>query len=419
MFSISFFQRQIHKYIFNIAKCQYFFYRDLLYGCVRAVSYLVPLKNKVCASCFSGIKYADNTKYILEKLHDTYPELSLIWLMDMRSEYSLPEYVTGVRCFSDWRFLRRFWEYSTARVIVDTHLLDSCFRKKKGQLFIETWHGGLGIKRIENDVEKYVKIRSHERKIRNTVVQADLFISNSEHLTDIYKRAFGRKDNIWKTGYPKNDILVNISDDEKQRIRDKVRTAFSLSKDTILVTYAPTFRDIARTNGEFSMQPYSINSSILDSFCRLFNKDDCHLIIKLHPYVAEYSKMIYQNDPKVHDGTKYPDMQELIIGSDAFISDYSSCIFDAALFGIPCFIFANDFEEYRADRGVYFELDELPFPYSRDNDELKKKIEDYSAVDYRKQWKTFSHKVGLYEPGNSAEKIASYIYDYCKEYSNK
>ena len=107
--------------------------------------------------------------------------------------------------------------------------------------------------------------------------------------------------------------------------------------------------------------------------------------------------------------TEYPDMQELILSCDMFISDYSSCIFDAAITGIPCFTFATDFEDYKSDRGVYYEMDELPFPYAKNNDELMQNIENFDTDDYSAKWKAFAERTGLHETGHAAKDIAEKI----------
>ena len=405
--------------VYSIKKNAYFIVRDSIYVIIRGVACLQPLKTQICASCFSGTKYSDNTKYIVEQIHELCPSCKINWLKDPSANYQLPEYINGVNCFPEKRFIKRLWEYSTSKVIIDTHLLDSCFKKRQGQLFIETWHGGLGIKRIENDVDSFSKVRSHERKIANTVAQADFFISNSDHLTQIYKRAFGRKDNIWEIGYPKNDILVNISKDKVAEIRQRVRSFFAVDENAIIITYAPTFRDEARTKGVFSTSPYNLDKSVLSAFRQYFGYNDCHLIFKLHPYVASYSDQLCIDGDHFHNGSHYPDMQELIIGSDAFISDYSSCIFDAALFSLPCFTFANDYDDYKKGRGLYYALEELPFPFARTNEQLIKLVEQYSFSEYRKKWLEFVNKVGLCETGEASKIIAKYICDYMTNDNDK
>ena len=46
------------------------------------------------------------------------------------------------------------------------------------------------------------------------------------------------------------------------------------------------------------------------------------------------------------DASEYPDMQELIIATDMFITDYSSAIFDFSLLSRPAFIYASDYAIY-------------------------------------------------------------------------
>lgn len=116
----------------------------------------------------------------------------------------------------------------------------------------------------------------------------------------------------------------------------------------------------------------------------------------------------------VLDVTNYPDIQDLLMTVDVVISDYSSCMFDAALRNLPCFIYATDFEQYKADRGVYFEMDELPFPYASNNDELAQNIVNYNESDYRQGIKSFFERVGLAETGHAGKDIAQKINRFIK-----
>lgn len=68
---------------------------------------------------------------------------------------------------------------------------------------------------------------------------------------------------------------------------------------------------------------------------------------------------------------------------------------------ISCFTFAKDFAEYKSIQGTYFEMEELPFPYARNNDELKNNIQSYDHNDYLKKWEQFSERTGLNETGHA------------------
>ena len=111
------------------------------------------------------------------------------------------------------------------------------------------------------------------------------------------------------------------------------------------------------------------------------------------------------------DVTDYNNMQELLCAADIVISDYSSCIFDAALREIPCFTYAKDFEKYKGTQGTYFEMEELPFPCARNNEELIDNIQNYNHKDYIRRWNEFKEKTGLVETGHATKLIAAKIKD--------
>ena len=58
----------------------------------------------------------------------------------------------------------------------------------------------------------------------------------------------------------------------------------------------------------------------------------------------------------------YSDIQELMVSSDALITDYSSCIYDFMLSRKPGFIYATDADKYNNGRGLYYSLTSTPFP---------------------------------------------------------
>lgn len=410
-------QRDSLKWVYNICKWVYLRCRAIVFHIASFILSFWPLQNKVIASAYNGKRYDDNTRYIVEKIHEIDPDIEIRWLMDNKATYKLPSYIQGIRCCSQLKLFRKVYEYSTAKVIVDTHLLDSFYKKRKGQLFIETWHGGLGIKKIELDVDKFIHLKSHAYKIRNTSAQADIFISNSTHLTNIYKRAFERKGTIWECGYPKNDKLVSITKEEQEVLRKKVRKSFKIPEDYKIITYAPTFRDETRNKGIFRKEWYDIDpDKVTEAFQKMFHTEKCVLLIKLHPFLLSIADSYFKDlNSSAINATNYPDMQELIMASDALISDYSSCIFDAALFGLPCFTFANDFEAYKSDRGTYFEMEELPFPYAKTPQELHDHIRNFDREKYDSDWQEFARKVGVKETGHAGQDIAGYICEYMRK----
>ena len=132
-----------------------------------------------------GRKYGDNPRYILEELKKELPTLDFVWLVAEGYNVLTPNWIRKIPYKIT---LKTIYEISTARIVIDSHRFRSAIRKRKGQFFIETWHGGLGIKKIEGDIQRVLETPWEVAEIKNTTKLADVFISNSDHLSNIYRR---------------------------------------------------------------------------------------------------------------------------------------------------------------------------------------------------------------------------------------
>jgi len=371
-------------------------------GIVYYLCRLLPLQDKIVGSTFWGRKYGDNTQFVLEELHRQNPDVKIVWIRNFKYKYDVPGYMKVVSHFAHWRTA---YEYATAKAWLDTHRFPGNARKRKGQLVIETWHGGLGIKKLDLDVPKFREMKRVVREVNRTSALADLFISNSTHLTRIYRSAFNYRGKIWRAGYPKNDALFQ----ERGPFRKKIRNLYGIPQDTRILLYAPTFRDNFNEAG-FDRGPFDICFDKLQEALQERFGGSWKILVRWHPVMANSMKdvaEIYGN--AIIDATRYPDMQELIMATDAMLSDYSSCLFDAAMLKMPCFMFATDFENYKQDRGVYYELEDLPFPCGKKNDELLEHVRTFDETQYNAAWNAFTEKVGLHETGHAAKDIATVI----------
>lgn len=369
---------------------------------------IFPIKNnKIIASAVRGRRYADNPRFIVEELLRRKRDLDVVWLKRSDSNYMVPE---SIRTVANRRnYIQLAYEFATAKIIIMSHHAPAYYKKREGQVFVQTWHGGLGIKKIELDADKFIKSSKYELAELKATNLADVFISNSLHLSKLYRSAFSYRGPILNCGYPKNDFLLG----DKAAARKKVRCDLNIKSGSKIVTYAPTFRDSFRQNGIWvaDMSVYDVDFERLKMTFETKFGGDFVVLIKLHPNLQNSVNFDTITNDHIIDVTKYNDMQELIMASDFFISDYSSCIFDAATAGIPCFTYANDFDVYKSDRGVYYEMEELPFPYARNNDEMERNVLSFDLQDYNNKWKEFSKRVALNETGHAAKDIADKICD--------
>jgi len=371
-----------------------YFYILLFYFCR-----VLPIQKKVIATTMRGRKYGDNPRFILEELKKEFPKIDFVWLVAEDVDIETPAWIRTI----PYHFsLKTIYEISTARVLIDTHRFRSILRKRKGQVFIETWHGGLGIKKIEGDIQRVLDTPWEVAEIKNTSKLADVFISNSDHLSNIYRRAFGYQGPIWKCGYPKNDILLQ----NHSHIAENVRKELKIGQNQKILLYAPTYRDGFAWGDEQDFSVFDINYEQTRKTVQEHFGGEWVILVKWHPTMLPYIKRNHIHYDNVMDVTDYNNMQELLCAADIVISDYSSCIFDAALREIPCFTYAKDFEKYKGTQGTYFEMEDLPFPYARNNEELISNIQHYNHEDYLKRWNEFKIKTGLVETGHATKDIA-------------
>lgn len=148
------------------------------------------------------------------------------------------------------------------------------------------------------------------------------------------------------------------------------------------MVYAPTWRLRFTQEQHIDMNVYDLDIQRLKK--TLTNKfgGEWTMMIRFHPFLRLYAKGYQEAHPDVMNVTDYQDMQRLLMATDVIISDYSSCIFDAAMRRIPCFTYATDFDQYKyEERGVYYEMEELPFPYAKNNDELEQNVKAFDMED--------------------------------------
>ena len=350
------------------------------------------LENKVVFVNFSGKKCGDNVKIISDKLYEN-KDIKQVWIYHDKEFSELPKDIIQVK----WGSVKMLKELATSKVWCSTHTFPRWVKKYNHQFYINTWHGGLGMKKIEGDaidkLDRYIIQRiKHNSKI------VDVFISNSDWLTEIYKRAFWYDGEILKIGYPKTDYLLN----PPKNVSEKVHKFFKLDKNVKLLLYAPTMRNNPKLE-IFDLGFEDTIKALKERFGGSWK-----ILIRLHPVNASLSKELKYDD-NVIDATEYPDILELTIANDMFVSDYSSGIFDAAIIDKKALTFAVDSDEYDNERGLYIKLEDLPFPVARNKKELYNNIKNFDCEKYEVDLKKYFDKVGLYDKGNATETIISLI----------
>lgn len=351
-------------------------------------------KNKILFISYYGSQYGCNPKYLSQYLVDREKNWDIVWAFTQPERYDIKE-IRKVRYMS----LAYFYELCTSRVIVTNYRMTSLFRKRKNQLYIQTWHSSLRLKMIEKDAAAtlpphYIEMAKADSQ------QTDLLLSGCQYSTSIFQRSFWYDGEIAATGTPRNDLLFQKDPALKETIRQQI----GVSPAYNVALYAPTFRK------NDSLDCYDLN---YDELARILEErfgGKWRIAVRLHPHLRNLSTQLLEKEKATIDVTQFDDIQELLFASDLLITDYSSLMFDFAMTSRPCLLYVPDLEEYIAkDRSLYFKVEELPFPICRTRQELKEKIIRFDPDQYTLQVSRFLQSIGSYESGQAAEKVVDLI----------
>lgn len=361
-------------------------------------------RRKVVFSSFWGRGFADNPKYVALELLKRRPDLDLVWLSKNPGSIArqLPKGMRTGR-YKGWGGI---CESATAAVRVDNQLINLHtlgYAKRADQLYVQTWHGSLGIKRIGFDFAEGTS--DHDRRLWNRRIDGemvDILVSNSSFESVIYREQWLGGGKICEFGHPRNDILVNgVSDDFARDIR--MRCGFA--KDEKILLYAPTFRD---DDPEFD---YSFDYDAVLNAVRLRFGGRWRMAVRKHPRMSS-AMLGVGSRADIADVSGYPDMQELLTVVDALITDYSSCMFDFMLTGRPVFVYAKDLGKYEKSRGFYYPFSETPFSVAQDAGGVVQNVAMFDEAKYRAETKDFLKRRGCVEDGRAAERVADAILEF-------
>jgi len=355
----------------------------------------LPLQqNKIILSSYDGMGYRCNCKYIAERLLQDKALVELVWLISDNSICDLPDGITKVVINSP----QFYKEVLTAKVYITNTVHLFYQHKRKGQFFINTWHGYGPFKLAEGAVNS--DDESRERYTRSNAA-SDLFLTASRFYTQIYRDSFFYKGEVMECGAPRNDVFFTDN-----AIKASVYKKLEIPINKKILLYAPTFRQDTAA----SFQKYDIDMErVLDALGQRFGGEYV-LVYRFHHYL--YALGMPQNYyAGAIDATFYPDIQELLVAADVVITDYSSLMWDFSLQRRPVFLYQNDEKNYENDRGFYSPVSEWPYPKAHTQDELIDVIMDFDNERYIKDLNAFLKKYGSCDDGHAAERVAKRIMD--------
>lgn len=360
---------------------------------------------------FGGKNYSDSPKYIYEYMQKHYPKLNYIWVFKNPNQNVITGNAVKVKKGS-----KEYYDaYSKAKFWVTNARLPLYLNKKDNQIYIQTWHG-TPLKRLANDM-KIVRMPGtttpkYKKNFYAETSRWDYLISPNRYSTNIFKTAFWMDENrTLEIGYPRNDILVNRSNDQKYI--EKLKKELNIPKGKKIIMYAPTWRDDEFVKKGKYLFDLKINLENLQKELG----DEFVILLRMHYLISNALDLSGYEDFAI-DVSNYNDISELYLISDALITDYSSVMFDFGILKRPQYFFAYDIEKYdKGLRGFYMDyMNDLPGEIITDEFKLAEELKDIDKhkEKYKDKIERFYDKFCSIEKGQSSKIIGDFIYDKTK-----
>ncbi|AGL21012.1 glycosyltransferase [Actinoplanes sp. N902-109] len=356
-----------------------------------------PLRDVVLYNSFTGRQYSDSPRAVHEELLARGVPLEHHWV-SVDGQAPLPHTAEPVPLWSrDW-----YEALATARFIVTNQHLPEWFRRRAGQVVVQTWHG-TPLKRIGFDIaDVQFTDKRYLEKLELETPHWSCLVSPNSFSSPILRRAFRFEGELLEIGYPRNDVLFR----DRAATTERVRSAVGLPPDRTIILYAPTWRDDEHSGGGYRM---TLQFDTEQAAARL--GADHVLLVRRHPNVLD--EVPGDGDGFVYDVSAYPDMADLLAAADILITDYSSVMFDFAATGRPMLFFTYDLAHYRDElRGFYFDFEaEAPGPLLATSAEVVAAVRDIDAITarYAERYRAFAAKACDLDDGHAAARLADFL----------
>ncbi|CAA9319417.1 MAG: COG1887: Putative glycosyl/glycerophosphate transferases involved in teichoic acid biosynthesis TagF/TagB/EpsJ/RodC [uncultured Nocardioidaceae bacterium] len=345
---------------------------------------------------YTGLSATDSPRAIHEELRRSRPDLTPYWAVASRAT-TVPEGGVPLLMYSrEWHRV-----LGSATYLVSNIDLDRWFRRKPHQRYLQTFHGfpskSMGIRFW---TAKHFTPRRIELELGRSSRDWTLILTPAPETDRYYREEYAYDGEIESTGYPRDDVLLSP---EAATLRGRTRRLLGIAPHQTAVLYAPTWRDDLVTGIRAAELVRHLDLEAASA--RL--GDDFVLLMRGHRFHTRAERT--GRSARLVDVTDYPEINDLILASDAAVLDYSSLRFDFALTGRPMLFLVPDLESYTGGvRGFLHPFEEsAPGPLLEDADDVVVALQDLSVVtrQYAAAYQQFNATFNRQQDGRSARRV--------------
>lgn len=358
----------------------------------------VPLeKGSVYFQSYVGASATDSQLALHEELRRTRPELTLYWGITSSSSWVPEGAVPVVMTTREWYRVLSAAEYLCFNIDPERW-----FRKRPGQRLLQTFHGypskSMGLRMWE---AKGYPRRRLDLELDRTRGQWDLILTPDPDMDQYYRREYAYDGPIHSQGYPRDDMLV---DERAGAVREDVRRRLGIAPHQKAVLYAPTWRDDQATNWRSADAVHHLD---IGAAARELGPD---YVLLLRGHRFHNAAGDGAGATRFLDVTDYPEINELILASDAAVLDYSSLRFDFALTRRPMVFLVPDLDQYVGGvRGFLYDYGPTaPGPHVDTADQVVEMLRDLDGLErrYADEVEAFHERFSRYMDGHAAQRVA-------------
>ncbi|MET8004856.1 bifunctional glycosyltransferase/CDP-glycerol:glycerophosphate glycerophosphotransferase [Nonomuraea glycinis] len=354
------------------------------------VKVLPPRRNLALFESDVGKGCTGSPRALYEELRRRELPIEVVWSVARRRD-DFPADARLVRRGS-WAYV---WTMARAGYWVDSHGFPLDYPKPRRTRYLQTWHGQ-GIKSIGFDApDLRADFDKPRERWRAAVARWDALVAPSAEFARCFLPSNGYTGKVYRCGTPRCDALL------RGEVTDDVRRRLEIPQDRKILLYAPTYRDRAKGSGRSVRADLALMARELAG--------EWVVVLRTHP--VERFKPPEHLRHFVRPAGSYPEINDLMLTSDALLTDYSSVMCDYALTGKPMLFLIDDWDDYRlSERGVYHDLPSIaPGPCVTTTRELIGKLRDLPAVhdSYAERYAAFRELWCADERGDAAHRIVT------------
>lgn len=276
----------------------------------------------------------------------------------------------------------------------------SCVKLRPQTKLIQTWHGCGAFKKFGFSTAELGWGVSRKEMERYPYYKNQWLVSvSAPEAMRAYEDAMHQPPGVIQPlGVSRTDVFFD--EDYIRRARERLDALFPQARGKKVILFAPTFRGTQKN--AYTIKPdYAAFSALAGEYV---------LVEKHHPFVRRLPGVPAAYADFARDLTGKMEIGPLLCVSDVCISDYSSLVFEYALFERPMVFYAPDLRQYFDERGFYYDYETLtPGPVYDSQARVADYIRNVDTRFEKQRVTDFKRRFMSACDGHATERILDYI----------